>query len=176
MEFNLTESIKILARTPMVLSHLLEGLPETWVKTNEGENTWSPYDVVGHLIHGEKTDWIPRVMIILGKNEDKTFVPFDRFAQFQESKGKSIEQLLEEFGQLRPDNIQRLQSMDINKEMLSKEGVHPEFGSVTLKQLLGTWVVHDLSHLHQITRVMAKNYKTEIGPWAQYLSVLRHEK
>ncbi|MEM9078128.1 MAG: DinB family protein [Bacteroidota bacterium] len=176
MKFSLAESIEILTKTPLVISNLLQGLSESWVKTNEGEDTWSPYDVVGHLIHGEKTDWIPRAKVILSQNEDKTFESFDRFAQFQESLGKSLEQLLKEFSDLRSENIQTLKAMNINPEMLNEQGIHPEFGPVTLKQLLATWVVHDLGHIHQITRVMARNYKTEVGPWTRYLSVLQDKK
>lgn len=176
MEFNLEESIQILSKTPSVISNLLKELPETWIKTNEGGDTWSPYDVVGHLIHGEKTDWIPRAMIILSKAKDKTFKPFDRFAQFENSRGKTLEQLLSEFSELRTENLQKLQNMNLNEQILKKQGIHPEFGTVTLKQLLSAWVVHDLGHIHQLTRVMAKNYKAEAGPWTKYLSVLQDRK
>ena len=176
MEFNLAEGIQILSKTPEVISNLLKGLPETWLKTNEGGDTWSPYDVVGHLIHGEKTDWIPRAQIILSEAEDKTFVPFDRFAQFESSKGKTLEQLLTELGNVRVENIRKLQSLNITEQTLEKQGIHPEFGPVTLQQLLATWVAHDLGHINQITRVMAKNYKVEVGPWKKYLSVLQDRK
>ncbi len=173
MEFNLSESIQILGKTPAVLSTLLENLTEAWIRTNEGEDTWSPYDVVGHLIHGEKTDWIPRALIILGPLEDKTFEPFERFAQFENSKGKSLRELLTEFSQLRSENLQKLKSLNIDEKALQRTGIHPEFGTVTLKQLLSAWVVHDLGHINQITRVMAKNYKNEAGPWPKYLSILQ---
>lgn len=175
MEFNLTESIQILDKTPLVISNLLKDLPEAWVRTNEGGDTWSPYDVVGHLIHGEKTDWVPRTMIILGDNEDKTFEPFDRFAQFKNSRDKTLDQLLTEFHELRAENIQKLEALHIDEQALMKKGIHPEFGPITLKQLLAAWVVHDLGHIHQITRVMAKNYKIEAGPWPKYLAVLQDE-
>ncbi len=173
MEFNLSESIQILSKTPTVLETLLKDLPEVWTKTNEGESTWSPYDVVGHLIHGEKTDWIPRAMIIMGELADKTFEPFDRFAQFENSNGKSLDELLTQFSQLRNQNLEKLHALNIDEKALQRTGVHPEFGMVTLKQLLSTWTVHDLSHINQITRVMAKNYKNEAGPWVKYLSILR---
>ncbi|WP_190809380.1 DinB family protein [Flagellimonas sp. S3867] len=173
MEFNLTESIQILAKTPSVISNLLKDLPDAWVTTNEGGDTWSPYDVVGHLIHGEKTDWIPRAEIILGDKKNKAFEPYDRFAQFKNSKGKTLDQLLTKFRELRAENIKKLKALNIGEQALMKTGVHPEFGPVTLKQLLAAWVVHDLGHINQITRVMAKNYKVEAGPWPKYLTVLQ---
>ena len=173
MNFQLAEGIQILSKTPGVISSLLSGLPEGWIKTNEGENTWSPYDIVGHLIHGEKTDWIPRAKIILSDQEDKTFVPFDRFAQFEESKGKSLETLLEEFRVLRAQNIQTLNALNIDEEKLAQKGMHPDFGEVSLRQLLSTWVVHDLSHIHQISRVMVKNLREEVGPWMEFISILK---
>ncbi|MGW9686960.1 DinB family protein [Flagellimonas sp. 2504JD1-5] len=173
MEFNLIESIQILDKTPSIISNLLKELPEAWVKTNEGGDTWSPYDVVGHLIHGEKTDWIPRAEIILNDEMNKDFEPFDRFAQFTNSNGKTLNELLLEFKTLRAENIEKLKALQIDEPALMKTGVHPEFGSVTLKQLLAAWVVHDLGHINQITRVMAKNYKTEAGPWPKYLAVLQ---
>jgi hypothetical protein len=165
------DSYEILKRTPGVLSALLNGLDEKWTSNNEGENTWSPFDVMGHLIHGEKTDWVPRMMIILGKNNDKKFVPFDRFAQFEESRGKSFNDLIHEFKTLRQENLMKMRAASITDEMLSLKGVHPEFGEVTLRQLLATWVVHDLAHLCQVTRVMAKQYGQEIGPWTKYFSI-----
>jgi hypothetical protein len=171
MFFNIDESLEILERTPLVLITLLNNLDEKWTSNNEGENTWSPYDVIGHLIHGEKTDWIPRMMIILGEDENKNFVPFDRFAQFEESKGKSLAELLDEFKNRRRESLTKLKSIILNEELLEKHGIHPEFGEVTLKQLLATWVVHDLAHLCQISRVMAKQYEEEIGPWIKYFSI-----
>ena len=143
---------------------LLLNLSDRWTRPNEGGETWSAFDIVGHLIHGEKTDWIPRAAIILSSNPTKEFEAFDRFAQFEESKGKSLLQLLEEFKLLREKNIQLLLSMEINEEKLSLTGTHPDFGVVTLSQLLATWVVHDLNHIAQVTRVMAKQYKDEVGP------------
>ena len=163
----------MLTRTPGVIEKLLSGLPEAWIKTNEGPDTWSPYDIVGHLIQGEKTDWIPRVQIILNDGEDKTFAPFDRFAQFEASKGKSLEQLLEEFAWLRKQNVKTLQSMQLHNQKLEKTGMHPDLGVVTLSQLLATWVAHDLSHINQMSRVMARFYKEEAGPWKAYISILQ---
>ena len=172
MKFNIKEGIDFLERTPKLLKLLLRGLSEDWVHQNEGEHTWSPYDIIGHLIHGEKTDWIPRAKIILSEELDKTFKPFDRFAQFENSKGKGIEELLNEFQQLRNVNLFELQAMNINEQQFEQTGIHPEFGKVTLEQLLATWIVHDLSHINQISRVLAMRHKVEIGPWGQYIGFL----
>lgn len=172
MPFDLSRSLEILEKTPTVIEKLLDGLSDEWTTTNEGPNTWSPYDVVGHLIHGEKTDWIPRMEIILSAKTDKSFEPFDRFAQFEESKGKTLRQLLDEFNLLRATNVRRLRSMDITGHTLEQTGIHPAFGSVTLQQLLSTWVVHDLNHIAQIVRVMAHQYKAEVGPWREYLRIV----
>jgi hypothetical protein len=172
MEFNLNKSIEILERTPKVLEVLLNGLSTVWIQNNEGGETWSPFDVVGHLVHGEKTDWIARMEIILSDKPDKTFAPFDRFAQFEESKGKTISQLLTEFQELRNQNLTLLKSKDIQPEDLSKTGIHPTFGEVTLEHLLATWVAHDLGHIAQISRVMAKQYIEEVGPWREFLPIL----
>lgn len=172
MEFNLSKSIEILDRAPQVLTTFLTGLSDEWIHNNEGEETWSPYDVIGHLIHGEKTDWLVRVNLILSDKEDKTFAPFDRFAQFEESKGKSISELLNEFKELRAKNLSELKSKNITPGDLGKTGIHPTFGNVTLEQLLSTWVAHDLGHIAQIARVMAKQYKDEVGPWREFLPVL----
>lgn len=172
MRFNLTESIEILSRTPSVFRGLLSGLSDEWIKNNEGGDTWSPYDIIGHLIHGEKTDWIPRAKIIVNKQADKVFEPFDRFAQFENSKGKSLEELLTEFEALRKVNIEALKSMQLTEELLNQTGIHPDLGEATLKQLLATWTIHDLSHINQMTRVMMQNYKEEVGPWKAYISLL----
>ena len=172
MNFNLTESINILERTPAVLIAMLSGLPHDWIHNNEGENTWSPYDIVGHFIHGEKTDWIPRARIILGDQKTKLFESFDRFAQFRDSGDKSLVDLLIEFKTLREKNISALKSMNIQDEHFNYVGIHPELGRVTLKQLLSTWVVHDLSHINQISRVMAKQYRDQAGPWVEYIPLL----
>jgi hypothetical protein len=173
MQFDLKKSIEVLERTPIVLEELLSGLSDEWIKNNEGPETWSPYDIIGHLIYGEKTDWVPRMEIILRDNADKSFEPFDRFAQFRESEGKALTQLLGEFKTLRKQNIERLRSVNLNEDDWKLEGKHPAFGQVTLQQLLSAWVVHDLNHISQITRVMAKQYKTEVGPWTEYLRILK---
>lgn len=174
MQFSIEKSIEILERTPLVIEDLLGGISEEWVKNNEGPQTWSPYDIVGHLIHGEKTDWIPRMEIILSDKKDKTFDPFDRFAQFKISQGQSIVQLLDEFKKLRKQNIEHLRGKKLKEQELEKKGNHPDFGEVTLKQLLAAWVAHDLNHIVQISRVMAKQYKTEIGPWKDFMGVMKN--
>ena len=171
MKFDLNKSIEILTNTPGVLESLLDGLSDEWLHSNEGMDTWSPYDIMGHLIHGERTDWMERMDIILNR-DDKHFRPFDRFAQFTESEGKSLSDLLVEFRELREKNLEALKKIDLTEDKLNKIGIHPKFGEVTLKQLLSTWTVHDLNHLAQISRVMAKQYKEEIGPWVEYLPVL----
>jgi hypothetical protein len=171
MKFDINKSIEVLERTPLVIEQMLKGISEEWIMNNEGGKTWSPYDVVGHLVHGEKTDWLVRTEVIL-LDGDKKFSPFDRFAQFNESKGKSLQMLLDEFKVLRKKNIVKLRLKKIDSFDLLKKGIHPAFGNVTLKQLLATWAVHDLNHIAQIARVMAKQYKTEVGPWVEYLPVL----
>ncbi len=167
------QSIEILERTPVVLQNLLEGLSAEWTSNNEGGQTWSAYDVIGHLIHGDKTDWLTRAELILSYNVEKKFQPFDRFAQFENSKGKTLKQLLDEFKEIRDANIIRLRSLKITEQDLEKTGVHPTFGVVTLSQLLSTWIVHDLNHISQIARVMAKQYKIEVGPWIEFLKILK---
>src|SRR5262249_47273200 len=138
--------------------------------------TWSAYDIVGHLIHGEKTDWIKRLEIILNDGPEKNFTPFDRFAQFEESKGKTMEQLLDEFQTIRDQNIRILKSKNITENDYPKTGIHPAFGTVTLVQLLSTWTAHDLAHINQVTRVMAKRYLHEVGPWREYITILKNTK
>lgn len=173
MEFSLSKSIEILERTPDVLSHLLQNLHPDWTSKNEGDDTWSAYDVIGHLIHGDKTDWLARAEIILSNQKEKRFEPFDRFAQFEGSKGKTLTQLLNEFKTIRTANVERLRKLKITDDDLKATGIHPSFGEVTLAQLLATWVVHDLDHISQISRVMAKQYKEEVGPWIAFLKILR---
>jgi len=173
MTFNLQDSIEIISKTPSVLEAMLTGLSDTWLRNNEGENTWSPYDIVGHLIHGEKTDWVVRAKIILADSGSKQFEPFDRFAQENEDNTRGIETLLKEFRELRAHNIIELKSLHLSEDDFQKKGIHPELGEVTLKQLLATWVVHDLGHIAQISRVMAKQYGSEVGPWAEYLRILK---
>jgi hypothetical protein len=170
--FNLKEAVEILRRTPAVLTSLVSGLSDGWIYKNEGGESWNPFDIVGHLIHGEKKDWIPRAKIILEYGEHKPFEPFDRFAQFKDSEGKTLNDLLEEFAKLRKDNVDMLNKLNLNENDINKTGIHPEFGKVTLKELLSTWVVHDLSHVRQISRVMAKQYRNEIGPWKKFLPVI----
>lgn len=171
MKFNVEQAIQILERTPSVVETLLKGLDDDWVMNNEGGETWSAYDIVGHYIEGEKADWIPRMKIILG-DADKHFKPFDRFAQFTESKGKTLDQLLGEFDVLRKENLAILKGISFTDEMFDRTGIHPKFGDVTLRQLLSTWVVHDLTHIHQLSRVLAKQYQQEVGPWYEFLGVL----
>ena len=174
MTFEIQESIAILQRTPTVLRALLSDLSDNWIKNNEGDNTWSVYDVLGHLIHGEKTDWITRAKIILSTSENKTFEPFDRFAQMNMGQGKTIDELLKEFSELRTQSLEELKGLQIDELDLVKTGTHPALGIVNLKQLLSTWTVHDLGHIAQISRVMAKQYKTEVGPWEEYLGILKN--
>ena len=173
MEYSVSKSVEVLERTPATLIQMLDGLPDDWVFNNEGEGTWSAYDVIGHLIHGDITDWLPRAQLILSHNPEKRFTPFDRFAQFEESKGKSLHQLLIEFQEIRRKNIEKLLELNIAEHDLSKTGIHPTFGEVTLSQLLSCWVVHDLDHISQVSRVMAKQYKTAVGPWVEFLKILR---
>lgn len=176
MEFQLEQAKHILRRTPATLNSLLRDLPDEWVLPNEGPDTWSPFDVVGHLIHGEETDWVPRAKIILEHGEDRPFEPFDRFAMFEKSKGKSLGELLDTFERLRGESLQQLDQMNLTPELLLKHGKHPELGIVTLSELLATWVVHDLGHVQQIVRVMSKQYGDAVGPWRAYLSILSHGK
>ena len=173
MEFDLEKCVDVLQRTPAVLDALLAGLSEDWTAHNEGPDTWSPYDVVGHLIHGERTDWMARLEIILSDGPDKRFAPFDRFAQFEESRGRTLADLLREFREVRAANLARLRALQLQPADLDRTGVHPRFGEVTLRQLLATWTVHDLDHLMQISRVMAKQIGVETGPWIEYLRILR---
>ena len=173
MTFEKDKAIEILKRTPSTIEALLKGISKEWLMNNEGENTWSPYDIVGHLIHGEKTDWIPRAKIILSDSQNKTFEPFDRFAKMGENQKRDIEELLEEFKKLRTENLKELQSLQVDESTLRKKGMHPELGEVNLQELLSTWVVHDLGHISQISRVMAKQYKDEVGVWKEYLGILK---
>lgn len=172
MEFDLDNAIAILERTPLVLRAMLEGLPRDWTDATEGPETWSPCVVLGHLIHGERTDWIPRARIILEQGTDRRFTPYDRFAQFRESEGKSLSRLLDEFQALRRENLATLLEWRLTDRQLSLKGEHPELGAVSLRQLLATWVAHDLGHIVQVARVMARQYQRAVGPWAAYLSVM----
>jgi uncharacterized damage-inducible protein DinB len=172
MNFNLNDALAVLESTPATLSALLAGLPPVWVLATEGEGTWSPFDVLGHLVHGERTDWIPRTRHILA-GDALPFEPFDRQAMFAESQGKCLNNLLETFARLRAENLAELRAMNLSPADLERTGRHPELGVVTLRQLLATWVVHDLDHLGQIARVMAKAYGDEVGPWRAYVSILK---
>lgn len=172
MDLDLSHAAAVLRRTPSVLRALLAGLPDEWTVATDGPESWSPYDVVGHLLHGERTDWIVRARIILGQGADRTFAPYDRRAQFEESRGKHLAQLLDEFAAARAANVVTLEGWSLTPGELALTGEHPAFGTVTLAQLLATWVVHDLGHLAQVTRVMAKQYRGAVGPWRAYLPVL----
>jgi hypothetical protein len=172
MKFQIEQAVEILRRTPEVLNALLGNLSDDWTKTEDAEN-WSPFDVVGHLIHGEETDWIPRAEIILAQGENPAFTPFDRFAQFEKSKGKTLRELIETFADLRRKNLETLKSWNLNGEHLKLKGIHPELGEVNLQQLLATWVVHDLTHIRQISTALAKKYSENVGAWREYLSILK---
>jgi hypothetical protein len=171
-EFSLTEAISVLSRTPATLDALLRGLPDVWVRGDEGKDTWNAFDIVGHLIYGERTDWMPRVRIVLENGEGRPFDPFDRFAQLKESQDKSLEQLLDDFARLRRENLTALLALNLQREDLARRGRHPALGAVTLSELLATWAVHDLTHVHQLSRVMAHRYRDAVGPWSAYLGVL----
>jgi len=170
--FVLAEAIGILRRTPVVIDALLRGLPDNWVTADEGVGTWSPFDVVGHLIHGERTNWMPRARIILDDGESRAFDKLDRSAQFSESKGKTLADLLDEFAMERRRNLNQLGAMQLTDADLDRRGRHPELGVVTLRQLLATWVAHDLDHIVQIARVLGRQYSDEVGPWRAYLRVI----
>jgi hypothetical protein len=169
----LEECLSVLTRTPATLDAMLRDLPDAWTTATEGPGTWSPYDVIGHLNHCERTDWMPRLAIILEHGASRPFDPFDREAQFQESVGKSLPTLLDEFIALRRDNLTRLRELDLQPAQLELKGTHPALGPVTVRQLIATWTAHDLAHILQVSRVMAKRYKQDVGPWAQYLSVMK---
>jgi hypothetical protein len=170
--FVMEEAVAILARTPATLDALLRGLPDGWIAAHEGGQTWSPYDVIGHLIHGERTDWVPRAKIIMERGESRPFDKFDRFAQFEMSKGRTVASLLDEFARLRQENLHELAALKLTEQDLDGRGTHPELGVVTLRQLLATWVAHDLDHVVQISRVLARQYSDEVGPWRAYLRII----
>lgn len=172
VNFTLSNALPVLRSTPAVLRAWLWELPEPWTASNEGPDSWSPYDIVGHLIHGERTDWIPRTELLLAHGESRPFTPFDRFAQFKDSRGKSLHELLDSFGELRAQNLARLEALRLNPGDLERRGRHPELGPVTLGQLLATWVAHDLNHIGQIARVMGRQYTSAVGPWLDYLPML----
>ena len=171
-QLRVDEAAALLSRAPATLDALLRGLPDTWTRGTEGKDTWSPFDIVGHLVCGERTDWMPRLRIILDHGESHPFHPFDRFAQSRETHGKSLDQLLDDFAHLRAENLTALEALNLKSEDLQRRGTHPAFGPVTLSQLLATWATHDLTHLHQLSRVMAHQYREAVGPWIAYLGVL----
>ena len=173
MKQNLENTIALLERTPAALDALLRGLPEMWTETNEGENTWSVRTVVAHLIHAEDEDWIPRARVILESPEGQAFAPFDREGHVRYSQGKTLEQMLDEFAQARAKGLEDLRALKLTAEDLRRHGRHPSFGTVTLSQLLATWAMHDLTHLHQISRIMADQYREAVGPWVRFLGVMQ---
>jgi hypothetical protein len=172
VKFSFDDAIPVLRATPSVLRSWLGELTDAWTMNNEGPDTWSPFDIVGHLIHGERTDWMPRVELLLAHGASRPFTPFDRFAQFRNSRGKSLTQLLDTFAELRQLSLARLESLQIQPADLDRRGLHPELGQVTLGQLLATWVAHDLNHLGQTARVMGRQYTEAVGPWIEYLPLL----
>lgn len=170
--FVLADAEAQLAATPALLSAWLRPLPPSWLESNEGGETWSVFDVVGHLVHGERTDWVPRLRRIMEHGEDKPFEPFDRFAQFEASRGKSVAQLLDEFSQARTASLDSLREYQLSERDLDRRGKHPELGSVTVRELVATWVAHDLDHVVQIARVLAYRFSNTVGPWRAYLRVV----
>ncbi|MFD0824786.1 DinB family protein [Neobacillus sp. M.A.Huq-85] len=175
MNFNLNEAIEVLERTPQTLEYFLSGLSKEWLQSNEGEGTWNISEVVGHLIEGEKHDWIPRLEIILQEGEGKPFPPFDRYSHLKENPKRPIEEKLREFSILRKKNVTKLKNLIENERYLELTGTHPAFGKVKVRELLSTWVVHDLTHISQIVRVMAERYRMDIGPWIEYLGILKNK-
>ena len=173
MDFRFDDAVPVLRRTPAVLRTWLQDLPGSWVAATEGPGTWSPFDVVGHLIHGERTNWMPRVEHLLRHGDAVAYPPFDREAMLTESQGRSLGELLDTFDRVRGESLERLSALGLGDADLARQGRHPAFGVVTLGQQLATWVAHDLSHLNQIGRVMARQYSDAVGPWREYLSVLR---
>ena len=173
MKLQVEQAVEILGQTPSVLKSLLSNLSNDWTENIEVSDDWSVFDVVGHYIHGEETDWIPRSEIILKQHENITFEPFDRFAQFETLKGKTLTELLEVFADLRNKNLEILKSWNLTDEQLNLKGIHPELGEVSLEQLISTWVVHDLTHIRQISMILAKKYTENVGVWSEYLSILK---
>ncbi|HMC62354.1 MAG TPA: DinB family protein [Candidatus Solibacter sp.] len=172
-EFQLIDCVAVLTRTPATLDALLRGMPERWARGTEGGDSWSGYDIVGHLIAGERTDWMPRARMILASGETRAFEPFDRLAQARERQDRPLEEMLDDFARLRKENLSGLQELNLQPEDLKRRGKHPALGVVTLGELLATWAVHDLTHVHQLSRVMAHQYRDAVGPWSAYLGVLR---
>ena len=175
MEQDLQLTIALLKRTPAMLNALLRDLPQQWSHANEGGETWSAFDIVAHLIHGERTDWIPRAKRILEHSESKPFESLDRLGHVREIEGKTMEQLLDEFARLRTENIEKLRALKLQPNDVERRGMHPALGVVTLSQLLATWTMHDMTHLHQLARVLAHQYREAVGPWSAYLGVMKCE-
>jgi hypothetical protein len=173
MHHDLEQTMALLARMPAALDALLRGLPDAWTLRNEGENSWTAFDVIGHLIHGERTDWMPRTRLVLQSGAARPFEPFDRLAHVSESRNRSLDELLDTFARLRADNLSELRALNLQPSDLERRGRHPALGEVTLSQLLATWAAHDLSHLHQLSRVMAHQYREAVGPWTAYLGVMQ---
>ena len=173
MKFQIEQAVEILSQTPVTVKSLLGSLSDDWMKNEVNSKNWSPFDIVGHLIHGEETDWIPRAEIILAQGKNPTFESFDRFAQFENSKSKTLNELIENFAELRKKNLETLRKMNLTEEKLQLKGVHPELGEVTLEQLIATWTVHDLTHIKQIVTVLAHKYAENVGVWKEYLSILQ---
>ena len=172
MEHNLEYTIALLGRTPAALDALLRDLPDAWTRSNEGAETWSAFDVVGHLIHGERTDWMARAERILQDGESRAFDRFDRLAQMRESEGKALDELLDEFARIRAANLRELRGWNLQAADFARRGRHPSLGAVTLAELLATWAAHDMTHLHQVSRIMAHQYRDAVGPWIRFLGVL----
>jgi hypothetical protein len=170
--FDLEEGIAILTRTPGTLDRMLRGLPDGWIRAHEGGDTWSPFDVLGHLIHGERTDWVPRARVIMEQGESRPFEKFDRFAQFEDTQGRTLDSLLDEFIVRRRESLRQLAELRIGPADLDRRGTHPALGTVTLRQLLATWVAHDLDHVVQVARVIGRQYTDEVGPWRAYLRII----
>lgn len=173
MNFHIEQAVEILSQTPATIKSLLGNLSDDWTQSEANVDDWSPFDVVGHLIHADETDWIPRAEIILNGGENPTFEPFDRFAMFEKSKGKSLNELLETFAERRAESLEKLRKMDLTPEKLKLKGIHSELGEVTLEQLLSTWTVHDLTHIRQIVTNLARKYTENVGAWKEYLSILK---
>lgn len=173
MEHDLEHTIALLTRTPAALNALLRDLPETWTLRNEGEKTWSVFDVVGHLIYAERMNWMPRARMVLQFGESRAFEPFDRVGYVREGQGKSLGQLLDEFARVRSKSLDELRTLNLRPEDLARRGRHPAVGVVTLSELLATWAAHDLTHLHQISRIMAHQYRQAVGPWSKFLGVMQ---
>ena len=173
MNFQIDQAVEILSQTPATVKSLLENLSDEWTKSEANIENWTPFDIVGHLIHADETDWIPRAEIVLAQGENPTFEPFDRFAMFEKSKDKTLRELLEIFAERRAESLEKLRAMNLNADKLQLKAAHPELGEVSLEQLIATWAVHDLTHIRQIVTVLANKYAENVGAWKEYLSILQ---